>query len=153
MNGLIRNFNQWKIGWGEEDIDLLNKFIAIKTSIHRVNEKGLFHPFHSKNCQTTNTDKSKHDCLQTKYTHNSESISIRMNLWDATVRPLVSILRTLGFIFSELEILDNGKLSIRLEMEEVIKVFSIQIVDFLFSRVVIEFENSRTWRNDHLLTV
>ena len=67
-----------------------------------------------------------------------------MNLWDATVRPLVSILRTLGFIFSELEILDNGKLSIRLEMEEVIKVFSIQIVDFLFSRVVIEFENSRT---------
>ena len=68
--------NQWKIGWGEEDIDLLNKFIAIKTSIHRVNEKGLFHPFHSKNCQTTNTDKSKHDCLQTKYTHKADIFTL-----------------------------------------------------------------------------
>ena len=109
-------------------------------------KKVFFIPFIQKNARP----QTQINRLFAKYTHNSESISIRMNLRDATVRPLVSILRALGFIFSELEILDNGKLSIRLEMEEVIKVFSIQIVDFLFSRVVIEFENSRTWRNDHL---
>ncbi len=65
-------------GWGEEDVDLLNKVLKAKLEVFRAPDPGLIHNWHSKICskqKVTNPSAYEH-CLQSK----GENLADRVEL-------------------------------------------------------------------------
>lgn len=65
---LVGGFDTKIIGWGKEDVDLYEKFIASNITVFRAVDVGLVHVFHKIECDPKLADEQMIMCLGSKAT-------------------------------------------------------------------------------------
>ena len=64
----VGGFDTSIVGWGKEDVDLYEKFVASNLTIFRAVDPGLVHVFHRIECDSSLSDEQMIMCLGSKST-------------------------------------------------------------------------------------